>query len=130
MTVVSRWTIRPAYRGELAPPLYRSQALLLALLLLPLPVIVFASTRRPRKRVRTVSPAVTLRALAPVANRASAVAVRRQDSERKGRFIPWCSPRVTNQEIARACGPSRPRGSMRSINQLSRKRNTARETAR
>jgi hypothetical protein len=59
-----RWTIRPAYRGALAPPLYRSEALLLALLLLPLPVIVFASTRRPRKRVRAVPPAVTLRALA------------------------------------------------------------------
>ena len=59
-----RWMLRPAYRGPLAPPLYRSRTLLLALLLLPLPVIVLASTRRPRKRARVVSPAVTLRALA------------------------------------------------------------------
>ena len=59
-----RWTLRPAYRGPLAPPLYRSRTLLLALLLLPLPVIALASTRRPRKRARVVSPAVALRALA------------------------------------------------------------------
>jgi hypothetical protein len=39
-------------------------------------------------------------------------------------------PRVTNQESHVACGPSRPRGSMRSINQLSHRRNSARETAR
>ncbi|MBA2685794.1 MAG: BatD family protein [Gemmatimonadaceae bacterium] len=60
-----RWMLRPSYRGALLPPLYRSQSLLLALLLLPLPVLVLASTRRPRKRtVRTISHAATLRTLA------------------------------------------------------------------
>ncbi|MEP7066565.1 MAG: BatD family protein [Gemmatimonadota bacterium] len=64
-TAAPRWALRSAYRGALPPPLYRSRALLLALLLLPIPVIVLAGTRRPvKRRSRTVPPAVTLRALA------------------------------------------------------------------
>ncbi len=64
-TTAPRWLLRPEYRGPLAPPLYRSQTLLLALLLVPLPVLVLASTRRPRKRsARVASPAVALRTLA------------------------------------------------------------------
>lgn len=60
-----RWMLRAAYRGALPPPIYRSRALLLALLLLPIPVLVLAGTRRPtRRRRRVVPPAVTLRALA------------------------------------------------------------------
>jgi tetratricopeptide (TPR) repeat protein len=60
-----RWMLRPTYRGALPPPLYRSRALLLALVLLPIPVLVLAGTRRPtRRRSRAVPPAVTLRALA------------------------------------------------------------------
>ncbi len=60
-----RWPLRASYRGPLAPPLYRSRGLLLALLLVPIPVLALATTRRPRKRVaRVISPAVTLRALA------------------------------------------------------------------
>ncbi|HEY2898230.1 MAG TPA: hypothetical protein VGJ12_13910 [Gemmatimonadaceae bacterium] len=60
-----RWLLRSRYRGALPPPLYRSRAVLLALLLLPLPVLVLVGTRRPaRKRRRSVPPAVTLRALA------------------------------------------------------------------
>ncbi|MEO6209186.1 MAG: hypothetical protein ABIQ10_03560 [Gemmatimonadaceae bacterium] len=59
-----RWMLRPEYRGPLAPPLYRSQTLLFALLALPIPVLVLAGTRRPRKRGRSVSPASTLRTLA------------------------------------------------------------------
>ncbi|MDQ2768253.1 MAG: hypothetical protein M3Y30_13990 [Gemmatimonadota bacterium] len=60
-----RWMLRPAYRGALPPPLYRSPTLLLALLLLPVPVLLLVGTRRPsRRKVRVVSPAVTLRALA------------------------------------------------------------------
>ncbi len=73
-----RWALRSAYRGPLAPPLYRSQAMLLALLLLPLPVLVLAGTRRPRKRVRVISPAATLRALArPESSAQEARTVRR-----------------------------------------------------
>ena len=65
VSAAPRWMLRPAYRGPLAPPLYRSQALLLALLMLPLPVLLLAGTRRPRKRAaRAIAPAVTLRALA------------------------------------------------------------------
>jgi tetratricopeptide (TPR) repeat protein len=63
-TPPARWMVRTTYRGELASPLYRSRMLLLALLLVPLPALVFASARRPRRRPRTASPAVTLRALA------------------------------------------------------------------
>jgi hypothetical protein len=60
-----RWLLRSRYRGALPPPLYRSRAILLALLLLPVPVLVLVGTRRPtRKRRRAVPPAVTLRALA------------------------------------------------------------------
>ncbi|MEO7040489.1 MAG: BatD family protein [Gemmatimonadaceae bacterium] len=59
-----RWMLRPEFRGPLTPPLYRSQTLLFTLLALPIPVLVFAGTRRPRKRERTVSPAATLRTLA------------------------------------------------------------------
>ncbi|HEV7705245.1 MAG TPA: BatD family protein [Gemmatimonadaceae bacterium] len=60
-----RWLLRPAYRGALPPPLYRSSTLLLALLLLPVPVLLLVGTRRPsRRRVRVASPAVSLRALA------------------------------------------------------------------
>ena len=60
-----RWLLRSRYRGALPPPLYRSHALLLALLLLPIPVLVLVGTRRPaRKRSRAVPPAVALRALA------------------------------------------------------------------
>ena len=60
----ARWMLRPSYRGELSPPLYRDRTLLLALLLVPLPVLVLVGTRRPRRRSRAVTPAVTLRALA------------------------------------------------------------------
>jgi tetratricopeptide (TPR) repeat protein len=63
-TPPAHWMLRPAYRGALPPPLYRSRALLLALLLVPVPALVLVGTRRPRRRARTVSPAVTLRALA------------------------------------------------------------------
>jgi hypothetical protein len=59
-----RWMLRTAYRGALAPPLYRSRALLLALLLVPLPALVRIGRRRPRRRTRVASPAVALRALA------------------------------------------------------------------
>ena len=60
-----RWLLRSRYRGALPPPLYRSPALLLALLLLPVPVLVLVGTRRPsRRKRRVVAPAVTLRALA------------------------------------------------------------------
>jgi len=60
-----RWLLRPTYRGALPPPLYRSRALLLALLLLPVPVLLLVGTRRPsRRKKRTVSHAVSLRALA------------------------------------------------------------------
>ena len=63
-----RWMLRPSYRGALAAPLYRSRGLLLALLLMPLPVLLLASTRRPRTRERVVSPALTLRTLARTAS--------------------------------------------------------------
>ena len=64
-TSAPRWLLRPAYRGALPPPLYRSRTLLLALLLLPVPVLLLIGTRRPgRRKARVVSPAVTLRALA------------------------------------------------------------------
>jgi len=64
-TSAPRWLLRPAYRGALPPPLYRSRTLLLALLLIPLPVLLLIGTRRPgRRKPRTASPAVTLRALA------------------------------------------------------------------
>jgi tetratricopeptide (TPR) repeat protein len=56
--------LRPSYRGELAPPLYRDRTLLLALLLVPVPVLLLVGTRRPRRRTRAATPAVTLRALA------------------------------------------------------------------
>ena len=60
-----RWMLRPTYRGALPPPLYRSRALLLALLLIPVPVLLLVGTRRPsRRKARIVSPAVSLRALA------------------------------------------------------------------
>ena len=60
-----RWMLRPTYRGALPPPLYRSRALLLALLLIPVPVLLLVGTRRPtRRKARSVSPAVSLRALA------------------------------------------------------------------
>lgn len=65
VSAAPRWMLRSAYRGALPPPLYRSTTLLFALLLLPVPVLVLASTRRPSKRrTRAVPPAVTLRALA------------------------------------------------------------------
>jgi len=60
----ARWMVRTNYRGELPSPLYRSRALILALLLVPVPALILAGTLRPRRRVRTPSPAVTLRALA------------------------------------------------------------------
>jgi hypothetical protein len=64
-TSAPRWLLRPMYRGALPPPLYRSRALLLALLLIPVPVLLLVGTRRPsRRKARTVSPAVSLRALA------------------------------------------------------------------
>jgi len=60
-----RWLLRSRYRGALPPPLYRSPSILLALLLLPVPVLVLIGTRRPaRRKRREVAPAVTLRALA------------------------------------------------------------------
>ena len=63
-TQAPRWMLRPTYRGALPPPLYRSRTLLLALLLLPVPVLLLIGTRRPRHRkVRVASPAVSLRAL-------------------------------------------------------------------
>jgi hypothetical protein len=64
-TQAPRWMLRTAYRGALPPPLYRSRTLLLALLLLPVPVLLLVGTRRPsRRKVRVASPAVSLRALA------------------------------------------------------------------
>jgi len=60
----ARWMIRTAYRGSLPAPLYRSRALLLALLLVPVPALVLVAARRPRRRARTASPAVVLRTLA------------------------------------------------------------------
>ena len=64
-TAAPRWMLRSAYRGALPPPLYRSRTLLLALLLLPVPVLLLIGTRRPsRRKARVVSPAVALRALA------------------------------------------------------------------
>ena len=60
----ARWMIRTTYRGSLAPPLYRSRALLLALLLVPVPALILVGTRRPRRRTRADSSATALRALA------------------------------------------------------------------
>jgi tetratricopeptide (TPR) repeat protein len=59
-----RWMVRTAYRGALPPPLYRSPAFLLALLLVPLPALVLIGARRPRRRAREPSPALALHALA------------------------------------------------------------------
>lgn len=65
VSAAPRWMLRTAYRGALPMPLYRSTTILLALLLLPVPVLVLVGTRRPaKKRRRVVPPAVTLRALA------------------------------------------------------------------
>jgi hypothetical protein len=64
-TTGPRWLLRPSDRGALPPPLYRSRTILLALLLIPVPVLLLIGTRRPsRRKARVASPAVTLRSLA------------------------------------------------------------------